>query len=127
MLTRIKKPKQRWLDLAPGDTVDGPAIVEQSDTTTLVEPWVGLRGTWIAAPDWRVTAAAAATGFGTNGGAWGWNGRVVVSYLVTKWLDLSLGYFALQTSMPSGTTGLREPRSLNLLSYGPIVAVGFRF
>ncbi|MFN0161762.1 MAG: hypothetical protein ACKVQQ_11070, partial [Burkholderiales bacterium] len=28
--------------LAPGDAVSGPAIIEQSDTTTLIEPgWTG--------------------------------------------------------------------------------------
>jgi hypothetical protein len=74
-----------------------------------------------------VTTAVAATGFGTNEGAWGWNARVALSYLVTKWLDLSLGYFATQTTMPSGAGATRDARSLNLLSYGPIAAVGFRF
>jgi hypothetical protein len=98
-----------------------------SHTTTLVEPWIGLRGTSIASPDWRFTAEVAGTGFGTNGGSWGWNGRVGVSYLVTNWLDVSLGYFGYQTTLPSGSGAIEQAHQLRLLSYGPILAVGFRF
>lgn len=98
-----------------------------SHTTTLVEPWLGLRGTWIISPDWRFTAEAAGTGFGTNGGAWGWNGRVGVAYLVTSWLDVSLGFDGFQTTLPSGSGAAGQAHALRLLSYGPIVGVGLRF
>ena len=36
-------PIYRRDDLAPGMTLDGPAIVEQSDTTTVIEPGMALR------------------------------------------------------------------------------------
>lgn len=98
-----------------------------SRSTSYAEPWLGLRGTYYASSDWRITADAAATGFGVNDGSWGWNGRLLVSYLVTSWFDVSLGGFAMQTNKPEGAGLLNAPRSLHLLSYGPVLAIGFRF
>jgi N-methylhydantoinase A len=36
-------PIYRRVDLKPGMTVTGPAVIEQSDTTTVIEPRMGLR------------------------------------------------------------------------------------
>jgi N-methylhydantoinase A len=41
--TWLDTPIFRRADLKPGMTVTGPAIVEQSDTTTVVEPGMTLR------------------------------------------------------------------------------------
>jgi long-subunit fatty acid transport protein len=98
-----------------------------SRSTGYAEPWLGLRGTYYVSPNWRITADAAATGFGVDNGSWGWNGRLTVSYLVTSWFDVSLGGYALQTNKPEGGGLANAPRSLHLLTYGPIVALGFRF
>lgn len=97
-------------------------------STSDVEPWLGLRGTYFASPNWRISADAAATGFGVNGGSWGWNARLDASYLVTSWFDVTLGFFAMQTNETEGSGLLpNASRSLHLLSYGPLVAFGFRF
>jgi len=98
-----------------------------SRSTSTAEPWLGLRGTYYASPDWRIVSEVAATGFSVNGGSWGWNGRLAVSYLIASWFDVSLGFFAMQTNEPNGGGLAREARSLHLLSYGPVLAVGFRF
>ena len=98
-----------------------------SRSTGYVEPWLGLRGTYYASPDWRITTELAGTGFGVNGGSWGWNGRLDVSYLITSWFDVTLGFFAMQTNEPEGAGLLNVSRSLHVLTYGPIVAFGFRF
>ena len=39
----IDTPVYRRTDLAPGMTLDGPAVVQQSDTTTIVEPGMRMR------------------------------------------------------------------------------------
>jgi N-methylhydantoinase A len=36
-------PVHRRADLVPGTAFDGPAIVQQSDTTTVVEPGMRVR------------------------------------------------------------------------------------
>jgi hypothetical protein len=38
-------------------------------------------------PDWRITTAVALTGLGVDG-AVGWNGRLMVSYLIIRWFDV---------------------------------------
>jgi hypothetical protein len=50
-----------------------------------------------------------------------------VSYLVTKWFDVSLGYAAVQTSRHEDLGPRGENRSVDVLAYGPVVAMGFRF
>jgi N-methylhydantoinase A len=39
----IETPIYRRADLKPGMTLSGPAIIEQSDTTTVVEPRMAVR------------------------------------------------------------------------------------
>ena len=43
------------------------------------------------APGWR----AMAEGFGVDGGVWGWGASALVSYSVTRWLDVTGGIRAL--------------------------------
>ena len=50
-----------------------------------------------------------------------------MSYLVTNWFDVTLGYGGFQTNREGKTDRNGENRSVNLLAYGPIAAVGFRF
>lgn len=74
-----------------------------------------------------MVAELAATGFGANGGSWGWNADLRVSDLVTSWFDISGGVVALETNKPE-TGGLSNvSRSVHLLTYGPVFAMGFRF
>ena len=117
----------QYLGLDANSGFEGSPFGGISRSTSDAEPWLGLRGTYYPSPNWRITADAAATGFSVNGGDWGWNGRVGVSYLVTSWFDVSLGFFAMQTNEPEGSGFLNAPRSVHLLSYGPILAFGFRF
>lgn len=93
---------------------------------SFIQPWVGLRGTYVISPSWRVVADAAGMGLGVDN-SWGWNARALVSYLVTSWFDVSLGYAALKTDRESKASILGESRKINLLTFGPVVALGFRF
>ncbi len=98
-----------------------------SKSYSFVQPWVGTRLSYYPSPKWRLSADLALTGMGVDGGAIGWNGRLQVSYLIASWIDVTLGYQAVQTLRhrtlePDGTN-----RSINVLTYGPVAAVGFRF
>ena len=37
-----------------------------------------------------------AEGFGVNGGVWGWGASALVSYSITRWLDVTGGFRALE-------------------------------
>jgi hypothetical protein len=95
-----------------------------SRNSSFVQPWLGLRFDVYPSPSWRIELGALAQGFGIDGGSWGWGASAIVSYLVTDWLDLSLGFRALNTQRFGGRD---EQRSLNLTEYGPLIGMGFRF
>jgi hypothetical protein len=95
-----------------------------SHNSSFVQPWVGLRFDVYPSPAWRIELGGLAQGFGFDGGSWGWGASAIVSYLVTDWLDLSLGFRALNTQRFGGRD---EQRSLNLTEYGPLIGMGFRF
>ena len=96
-------------------------------TSSFVQPWVGARLSYYPSPKWRVVTAVALTGLGVDGGAVGWNGRFGVSYLVAKWFDVTLGYAATQTRRNAHMGQDGSDRSIDLLAYGPVLAMGFRF
>jgi len=96
-------------------------------TQTFVQPWLGGRVSYYPSTSWRITAEAALTGLGVDGGAIGWNARGGVSYLFTNWFDVTLGYAAVQTRRNSSPGPQGESRNINFLAYGPVMAIGFRF
>jgi hypothetical protein len=106
----------------------GPPSLNGS--SSFVQPWLGARVALYPAPQWRVTLDAAAQGFGVSGGSWGWGAGLLVAYAVTDWMDVSGGFRALKSSRvednkaPGGGIG---SRIFDLLAYGPILGVGFRF
>jgi hypothetical protein len=113
--------------------LDANANFEQSrfgginKSYSFVQPWVGTRVSYYPSPRWRLAADLALTGMGVDGGAIGWNGRLTVSYLIASWIDLTLGYAAVQTVRHRELERDGTNRSINLLAYGPVVAIGFRF
>jgi hypothetical protein len=124
------------LDVRAGfsyDSVSASSQFEQSlfggtsHSSSFVQPWIGARLSYYPSPKWRVVAAGALTGLGVDGGAIGWNSRLTLSYLVTNWLDVTLGYSAIQTRREGKSDRNGENRSIKLLAYGPVAAVGFRF
>ena len=98
-----------------------------SHSTNFLQPWIGERIDYYPSPKWRLENSFAITGLGVDGGAVGWNGRVGVSYLISSGFDVSAGYLGSQTfrNKTAGPNG--ENNNLNLLQYGPYMAVGFRF
>lgn len=121
------------LDLRAGFTYDTVgasadparlALPGFSVNRSFVQPWLGLRFDVYPSPVWRIELGALGQGFGLDGGSWGWGASAIVSYLVTDWLDLSLGFRALNTQRFGGRD---EQRSLNLTEYGPLLGAGFRF
>lgn len=113
--------------------LDASANFEQSPlggvgkSYSFVQPWVGTRVAYYPSPKWRLAGDVALTGLGVDGGAIGWNGRLTVSYLITSWFDVTLGYAAVQTVRHRQLERDGTNRSINLLAYGPVVAMGFRF
>ena len=97
--------------------------------SSFVQPWLGTRFALYPAPRWRITLDALAQGFGVGGGSWGWATTLVAAYAVTDWIDVGGGIRALKTSREETNAGLLGlgKRSLDIVSYGPIAGVGFRF
>jgi hypothetical protein len=98
-----------------------------SHSSDFIQPWIGERLDYFPSPKWRLENTFALTGLGVAGGEVGWNARVGVSYLVSKWFDVSAGYLASQTfrDETAGPNGANN--NVNLMQYGPYVAAGFRF
>ncbi len=98
-----------------------------SATTTSWKPWLGFRAMIVPSPRWRVVWDMAATGLGVDNGTWGWNGRLMGSYLVTNWFDVSLGVAGTQTATHTREDALGRRRDVNFRAWGPVLAMGFRF
>jgi hypothetical protein len=104
-----------------------PLAQRDGRSVSFVQPWIGERFDYYPTPRWRLENTAAITGLGVDGGAIGWNARFGVSYLIASWFDVSLGYAASQTerNRTGQITGVNN--TINILSYGPYLATGFRF
>ena len=100
------------------------AFTGLSRNDSFTQPFLGLRADIFPTPDWRVELGGMVQGFGVDGGSWGWGASAIVSYLVTSWFDVSLGFRALNTERFGGRN---DQRSINLTMYGPLLGVGFRF
>jgi hypothetical protein len=100
-----------------------------SDSGSFVQPWLGARAAIYPSPRWRIELGALAQGFGVSGGSWGWGASLLASYAVTDWMVITGGIRALKTSRDEDNTGPlgSGTRSIDLLAYGPILGVGFRF
>jgi hypothetical protein len=92
-----------------------------------VQPWAGWRVDYYPSRRWRIDNTVAITGLGVDGAKVGWNAQINASYLVTKWFDVSLGYQAniVNRDPAIGPDGVN--RTVNLVFYGPVFAMGFRF
>jgi hypothetical protein len=132
----ITASSQVTLDARAGFTynsVSAGAGFEQSRfggvnvSTDFVQPWIGGRLSYYPSPDWRIVTTLAATGLGVDGGTIGWNGRLGASYLITSWCDVTLAYAATQTERNGSLGANGQNRSVNILAYGPVLALGFRF
>ena len=98
-----------------------------SRTVDYVQPWIGERFTWLLTPKLRFEDRLALTGLGADGDRMGWSAYGGISYLVTKWFDVTLGYNGSQTSNTQPTGPMGQDRSTSVLTYGPVAAMGFRF
>lgn len=100
-----------------------------SGSDSSIQPWLGVRATFIPSPRWRVMINAIYQGMGVDGGAQGWGATAIASYAVTDWMDVSLGFRALDTTRAKGPGDLlgSDRRSFSILAYGPLLGVGFRF
>ena len=97
--------------------------------SSFIQPWLGARLAVYPAPQWRVTLDAAAQGLGVAGGSWGWGTDLLVAYEVTNWMDITGGFRALSSSRNQDNKGPagNGKRIFDLLAYGPVLGVGFRF
>jgi hypothetical protein len=76
-----------------------------------------------------VELGALVQGFGVSGGSWGWGASFLVSYAVTDWMVVTGGIRALKTERIEDNVGPlgSGKRSFDLVAYGPLLGVGFRF
>jgi hypothetical protein len=93
----------------------------QSSSDSFIQPWLGGRVNFYPAPRWRVSLAAAAQGLGVDGGSWGYDAALLVSWAATDWLNLTGGFRAIRTSRIDGA------KTIDATVYGPMLGVGFSF
>lgn len=99
-----------------------------SASPSFVQPWLGTRVYFIPAPRWRIELGAIVQGFGVDGGSWGWGASGIVSYAINEWATVNVGARALETErFGLGRTSFGQHRSMSLITYGPVIGVGFRF
>ena len=98
--------------------------VDVSDT--FVQPWAGFRADFYPWTNWRFEVSALAQGFGVNGGSWGWGASALVSYSITRWLDVTGGFRALNSKGRGNGSGPFR-RSIDVTAYGPVLGFGIRF
>ena len=72
-----------------------------------------------------MTLAALGQGFGVQGGSWGWGASLTATYAATRWLNLLVGYRALNTSREYDDN--RVFKSFDITAYGPFAGVGITF
>jgi len=89
-----------------------------------VQAWMGERIDYYPTPRWRIENTAAIKGIG---GPVGWDAGISVTYLVSRWFDVSLGYRASETKRDPGTLPDGALRSVRILLYGPTASLGVRF
>jgi OmpA family len=99
-----------------------------SSNPSFVQPWLGGRVDFVPAPRWRFELGGLVQGFSIDGGSWGWGASGTISYAINEWASVNLGARALRTQrFGLGRTAFGQQRSLNLITYGPLIGVGFRF
>ena len=110
-------------------TGEGPLGGGGTSDNNFVQPWLGLRATFVPAPRWRVELAGLVQGLGVENGSWGWGASVVGSYALTRLIDLDLGFRALANDRGKGSTDLSgsDGRSFSTTAYGPVAGITFRF
>jgi hypothetical protein len=96
-----------------------------SVSDTFVQPWLGFRADFYPWRDWRFELGAMAEGFGVNGGVWGWSASALVSYSITRWLDVTGGFRALNSKGRGNGSGPFK-RSIDFTGYGPVLGFGLR-
>lgn len=118
--------QQTGLDLnRTGGILGQERFASFSDTSSFVQPWVGLRAAVRPWPRWPFEVGALAQGFGTGGGVWGWGASATATWAMTRWLNLTAGFRALSSGRNFDSA--RMVRSVNLTAYGPVLGVGFTF
>ena len=99
-----------------------------SSDPDFIQPWLGGRIDFIPEPRWRIELSALVQGFGVDGGSWGWGATGGVSYAINDWASVNLAARALRTQrFGLGRTAFGQQRSINLITYGPLIGIGIRF
>ena len=86
---------------------EGSPFPGVSVSHNFVQPWAGFRADFYPWRDWRFELGATVDGFGVNGGVWGWGASALISYSITRWLDVTGGFRALN-SKGRGTVPARS-------------------
>ncbi len=110
-------------------TGEGPFGGGGTSDNSFVQPWLGVRATFVPAARWRVELGGLVQGLGVQNGSWGWGASVVGSYAATRLIDIDLGFQALETDRGNGSGALSgsDNRSFSVTAYGPVAGITFRF
>jgi hypothetical protein len=103
----------------------GRFAASRSFTPSFTQAWLGERIDYYPSPHWRIESTAAITAIGESRN--GWNAKFAVSYLVNKWVDVTLGYMGSQLNHDEPLARDGSNRSASILLYGPMAALGVRF
>ena len=108
----------------------GPLGTERVSTLsfngTFVQPWVGIRGAIYPGPRWRLALGAIVQGFGVGGSeSWGWGTDFTATWAATSWLNLFAGFHALSGGRDFADS--EKVSSLRVVTFGPLVGLGFSF
>lgn len=99
-----------------------------SNNPDFIQPWLGGRVDFIPAPRWRIELSALVQGLGVDGGSWGWGATGGISYAVNEWVSVNLAARGLRTQrFGLGRSAFGQQRSINLITYGPLIGIGIRF
>lgn len=94
-----------------------------SSSDNFVQPWVGTRIDFIPRSNLRLELTALVQGMGADHLSWGAAG--IISYAISDWCAVGVGYKAQNTAHNGGPGIPKE--ALNLTAYGPMLGVTFRF
>lgn len=118
---------------AAGATIDvdryglfgGEHVATAKDNGSFAQPWGGLRARIYPWPRWRFELAGLAQGWDVGNNGWGWGVTVDGAWAATDWMNLVVGFRALNTSRHNDPS--HGISSLDITAYGPFAGVGFTF
>lgn len=105
----------------------GRVLLDGSNSTDLVDPVVGLRGSQFLTQKWHLDFQSDVGGFGISDSSSDltWSAAGMVAYDVTMWCSLSAGYKALSLDMEEDSGA--KKRGADIIMHGLLISAKFTF